>query len=177
MIKVPEKLVSKIYINISECFLSFYYYKYIVPLNQTNYTDRENGSSNSDNTDVNLLIIDDDSKPLLPRRQSQQFHTFSKINKYFFLLSLLIIITLGILIIFLIIETKKTNHFKNTLDIKENMIFNLEKQKNQSLEQLNNIILEQNKTIQDLNKQLIDLEKEKSNIYYHIKYYFLLLFV
>jgi conjugal transfer/entry exclusion protein len=97
-----------------------------------------------------VTITVNDNKVMVSQSQPKKLsYILSGLNKYLFLVCLLLIIGLGILIGFLVVEIKKTHRLTDDVKIAN---------------QLNNLLSEKNKTIEELNHQLREIQNARSKL-------------
>jgi len=118
----------------------------------------------SNKKNINPVTINIDGKQILsPLRPKNQLHRIlSKTYKYFLLIFLLLIITLGILIGFFVMKTNQIIKLKNELNVQDMIILEERKEKNQTDKQLNDVQSKMKTEIDLLHNQLRELENEKS---------------
>ncbi|CAF0837408.1 unnamed protein product [Adineta steineri] len=119
---------------------------------------------NSNNTNINPLIITIENKNLLSSKSKEiqpSFHESFRINKQSLIIIILPILIFGILMLISII--KITDVYKSDLKIKYDYMLEEQKKNNKTIQSLNETILEKNQQLQQVNDQLTLLNKKKYN--------------
>ncbi len=130
----------------------------LVPLNQINHNGNNNNTSDGNNT-----AVDENTN----RRSSSRKARFCVLllkYKCFVLPLILFILTLGVLIIVLIEENNPINHSEDNLQINQTFIVQTQNQNNETVTQSEDYLLEKNATIEQLNNTLIESKNERSRI-------------
>lgn len=127
----------------------------IVILEEININNNEN-SNNRYNINMNPINMTYQDTEKISSTQKQSFCQFSSTNKYFLLIFLLFISTLGILIIVLIIGIKRINSLESNIQIKRN-------------DAVVHIVPKEKEIIEQLNKTLIEINNERSRVDKHLK--------
>jgi hypothetical protein len=128
----------------------------LVILNRINHSGNNNNIIGSNNITINENI---------QRRSSAE--RLSLRNKYFSLLLIIFILTLGILSVLLIKRNNRINYLEDNLRIKENFIVETQTQNHRAVKHLNNLLSEKNVTIEQLNKTLMEILQRRSRINNH----------
>ncbi len=128
----------------------------LVILNRINHSGNNNNIIGSNNITINENI---------QRRSSAE--RLSLRNKYFSLLLIIFILTLGILSVLLIKRNNRINYLEDNLRIKENFIVETQTQNDRAVKHLNNLLSEKNVTIEQLNKTLMEILQRRSRINNH----------
>ncbi|CAF3715418.1 unnamed protein product, partial [Adineta steineri] len=133
-------------------------------LQQINNDGNYQNIANSNNTNINPLIITVENKNILSSKSKEiqpSFHESFRINKQSLIIIILPILIFGILMLISII--KITDIHKSNLKIKYDYMLEEQKKNNKIIQLLNETILEKNQQLQQVNNQLTLLNKTKYN--------------
>ncbi len=128
--------------------------------NQIHYVGNNNNIRDSNNITINPIRFDIDresiSSPL-----KQLFRNSSLKNKCLIFGFLFFILTSGIMVVFLVLNTENNHRLKDDLQEKNDLISEIRNQNNYTMKDSNSVLLGKIETIQQLTKQLTDSEKER----------------
>ena len=126
----------------------------LVILNQITSNRNSNNIINSQN-----INIDGSAQKIFSSRKGC-IGMSSSTGKGLFFALVLFLLTLGTFIIALLHGMDRINNLKNNLQIKQNLIVEIEDRNNRTVKQSNNFVLEQQRMIEQLNKILVESNAE-----------------